>query len=118
MRNRLAPHIDFTELQGVIKSNPKLLPSNVDGIIERNGHFLVMEWKRLNESMNEGQKILLRSLSNTPKMIVLLIEGDTDNGMNVSKIYKIQNDKLIAKGHCLDDLKWLIQIWYDHANKR
>ena len=40
MRNGAAPHIDFSDLEGVIPSNPKLMPSNVDFIIERKGRFL------------------------------------------------------------------------------
>jgi hypothetical protein len=58
------------------------VPSNVDGIAERNGNFLVMEWKRPGEKVSEGQKILLKALAKTPKFMVVVIIGDTDNGTN------------------------------------
>ena len=33
MRNGEAKHIDFADLEGVIPTNPKLMPSNVDFIL-------------------------------------------------------------------------------------
>ena len=45
MRNPDAKHIDFGELVGVIPSNPRFLPSNLDMVLERRGSFLVGEWK-------------------------------------------------------------------------
>jgi hypothetical protein len=41
MRNKHAPHIDFTDLM-----IGKLCPSDIDMVLERKGHFLFGEWKR------------------------------------------------------------------------
>ena len=42
MRNMFATHTDYGDFKGLIPDNPAFLPSNVDGIAERNGHFLIM----------------------------------------------------------------------------
>lgn len=118
MRNPQAPHIDFTELQGIVKSNPKLLPSNIDMVLERNGHFLFGEWKRPNEKISEGQKILLKALAKTPKVHVLLIEGDTDKEMVITAIYALQGDIIKKKGESVQDLKDIINRWYLYANQK
>ena len=52
MRNRKAEHVDYGFMAGWIEENPKAMPSNIDGVIERNGCFLWMEWKLGGESMS------------------------------------------------------------------
>jgi hypothetical protein len=124
MRNPDAKHIDFGELIGVISSNPRFLPSNLDMVLERNGFFLVGEWKRPSEKVSFGQEILLKSLAAMPNFLVLVIEGNTDDGMVVSKIsmYGVKTENgwssidLIEVGNKLDDLKNTIRMWYAKAN--
>ena len=67
MRNSQAQHTDFGFLQGVIPSNPKFMPSNVDMMLERKGKFFIGEWKREGEQISMGQKILLRALASKPE---------------------------------------------------
>jgi hypothetical protein len=124
MRNPDAKHTDFADLVGVIPSNPKLLPSNLDMVLERNGIFLVGEWKRPSESISLGQDILLKNLSKMSNFLVLVIEGNTDNGMVVNKISiydkKFENGwssvELKEIGNNIDDLKNIIRMWYAKAN--
>ena len=124
MRNPDAKHIDFADLVGVVPNNPKLLPSNLDMVLERNGYFIVGEWKRPSERISLGQEILLKSLSAMPNFLVLVIEGNTDDGMVVSKVsmYGVKTENgwrsvdLIEMGNKLDDLKNIIRMWYTKAN--
>lgn len=119
MRNPDAKHTDFADLIGVIPSNPKLLPSNLDMVIERFGHFLIGEWKRPNEKISMGQEILLKRLATKEDIVVLLIEGDTDNGMVVNNIEAINKDgTLIHIGTSTEALKNFIRFWYEHAEKK
>lgn len=118
MRNPDAKHIDFAELIGVIPSNPKFLPSNLDMVLERKGSFLVGEWKRPNENISRGQEILLQNLATKPKFTVILIEGDTDDGMVVNKIEVMHPIKgIIEWGYSVDSLKDLIRQWYARAER-
>jgi hypothetical protein len=119
MRNPDAKHTDFTDLIGVIPSNLKLLPSNLDMVIERFGNFLIGEWKRPSEKISLGQEILLKRLATKEDFTVLLIEGDTDDGMVVNKIEAIKKDgTLIHIGTNKEELKNFIRFWYEHAEKR
>jgi hypothetical protein len=119
MRNPDAKHTDFTDLIGVIPSNLKLLPSNLDMVIERFGNFLVGEWKRPSEKISLGQEILLKRLATKEDFTVLLIEGDTDDGMVVNKIEAINKDgTLIYIGTNKEELKNFIRFWYEHAEKK
>ena len=110
MRNRLAPHIDFADLSCALG---KRLPCNLDMVLERKGYFIIGEWKRSNEKMGMGQQILLRHLAQVDKFTVLIIRGDTDNGMVVDKIWQLLPDgdfKVIGNSKvCLETylLNWL-----------
>ncbi|MFZ4654122.1 MAG: hypothetical protein ACOYLM_07075 [Methylococcaceae bacterium] len=119
MRNPDAKHTDFTDLIGVIPSNLKLLPSNLDMVIERFGNFLVGEWKRPSEKISLGQEILLKRLATKEDFTVLLIEGDTDDGMVVHKIEAFAKDGgLVHIGDDVNALKGFIRFWYEHAEKK
>lgn len=118
MRNPDAKHLDFTELAGLFPDNPRFLPSNIDLIAERNGCFFISEWKRPEEDMSGGQRLLLRRLASLPKTIVLLVEGDTDNGMNVSEVLWIPpKGPMVVLGTDADAFKQAYKDWYAGADK-
>lgn len=115
MRNRSAPHIDFEELTGLLG---KVVPSNVDMIYERKGKFLVGEWKRVGEEISKGQEILLKAFASKPDFEVLVINGDTDDGMKVGKFWKVDKMERVYKvGEGLDQLKDYIVDWYIRADE-
>lgn len=110
-------HIDYGDFAGLIKTNPNFVPSNIDGIAERNGRFLVFEWKRPNESISMGQKMLLQALAASPEFTVIIINGDTDDKTTVNSFWLINEDgKPIKRGTGLESLKTFYQKWYKWAN--
>ena len=118
MRNAHAPHIDFNELRGLIKSNPRALPSDIDMMLERKCKFLVGEWKRNGESISKGQLILLQNLAKLPQFVVLIIHGNTDSDTVVNKFEWITKRGMFKLGgSSLEDLKDFIVRWYAHADK-
>jgi hypothetical protein len=118
MRNAHAPHIDFNEFQGLIKSNPRALPSDIDMMLERKCKFLVGEWKRNGESISKGQLILLQNLAKLPQFVVLIIHGNTDSDTVVNKFEWITKRGMFKLGgSSLEDLKDFIVRWYAHADK-
>ena len=117
MRNQFATHTDYEDLLGLIPNNPKFLPSNVDGIAERNGKFMIMEWKRPNEKISKGQEFLLKALAKTPNFVVIIIIGDTDNGMNIERFYYLQPiGKNVLIGTSMQEFKDYYTFWYEWAN--
>jgi hypothetical protein len=120
MRDRQAPHIDTTAIDGLIERNPRWGFSNLDLIGERRGKFLVQEWKRPEEPISEGQRILLLSLANQPRFTVLLVRGDQRDGVTeVSKVSQILGglDKARVVGTTLEDLRSFIRSWYEEADR-
>jgi hypothetical protein len=110
MRDKYAPHVDFGELSGLLG---RILPSNLDMVLERKGHFLFGEWKRDGEKISKGQEILLKALSGLPKTTVLVINGDSDDGMRVERFWKVlSNGQCIECGKGLIAFKDYITEWY------
>jgi hypothetical protein len=116
MRNPDAKHLNFAELQGLIPDNPKWLPSNIDMLAERKGKFLLCEWKRPNEEFGGGQKLLLKALSKQPNFTVLIVQGNTDEEMVVTKFWELAFDKLRHRGDSVAELKLFIRRWYEDAD--
>ena len=115
MRNKAAPHIDFEELTGLLG---KIVPSNIDMMYERKGKFLVGEWKRVGEKISTGQEILLKALAAKQDFEVIIINGNTDDGMEVGKFYKINKmERVVEVGEGLDQLKDYIVDWYIRADE-
>jgi len=75
MRNQKAAHIDFFQFKGMIETNPKATPCDIDMIFERKCKFFVGEWKREGESISQGQGLLLRNLARQPQFTVVIISN-------------------------------------------
>ena len=117
MRNPDAKHIDFGFLKGIIDSNPAFLPSNIDMVLERKGRFMFGEWKREDEEIKKGQKVLLSKLAT--HHTVILITGHVDDDAHVSAIHRVNaNHTLSAIGNSKSDLIEFIQNWYDAIEKK
>jgi hypothetical protein len=114
MRNSHATHVDFGFLRGIIGNNPNFMPSNIDMVLERKGNFLFGEWKREDEEIKTGQKILLRELAWVHR--VLLITGYVDTQPHISLIQQVlPNGNLKVVGKSVADLIKYIQDWYKDA---
>ena len=118
MRNSEAKHIDFRDFKGLIDSNPRAVPCNLDMIFERKGYFFVGEWKRANERLSTGQEILLKALAREHKFVVILIVGSqSDDFTDVADVFRIMpSGKYETIGKSLEDLKEYVSMWYDYAN--
>jgi hypothetical protein len=118
MRNAHATHIDYGEFVGLIPDNPNFCPSNIDGIAERNGHVLLMEWKRKGEKVSDGQKRLLRGMADMPKVQVVIIRGDTDHGLNINTFWTVPpKGSCVRAGNGVNDFFNFYRRWYDYANR-
>ena len=117
MRNMFATHTDYAEFKGLIPLNPHLVPSNVDGILERNGHFLILEWKRPGEKVSEGQRIMLQALAAKPSFMVVIIYGNTDNQTVVDSYWVLTPEgKPVKSGVGFESFKQFYRQWYELAD--
>jgi hypothetical protein len=114
MRNVNAAHKDYGDFKGIIESNPNFVPCDLDGIAERKGYFLVMEWKRPGEEVSLGQQRMLQALAQTPKFSVIIMVGDTDNGVNLDHYWLLDSKgKPFKKGKDFEEFKQFYKLWYD-----
>ena len=102
MRNPYASHTDYGDFYGLIHDNAGFLPSNVDGICERKGKFLVMEWKRENENLSKGQEYLLKAFAKLPNFIVLMLQSRL---VPLLRIYRLIEPLLLFQLLCLQPIK-------------
>tara|TARA_B110000211_G_scaffold90368_1_gene105563 strand:+ start:42 stop:416 length:375 start_codon:yes stop_codon:yes gene_type:complete len=117
MRDVFAPHIDFEFLAGIIPNNPKAQPCNIDGLFQRKDKFLVMEWKRPNENMNLGQRILLEALSKQKNFTVILIEGYSQDGeREIGNVSVLKNKQFKVHGEGEKFLVKFMQRFYNYAD--
>lgn len=111
MRNAHASHVDFGFLRGFIPSNPHFMPSNIDMVLERRGVFLFGEWKREDEDIKQGQKMLLTALA--WHHTVIIITGYVDDKPHIGLIQKVTptgNLTLVGEGE--EDLINFLTGWY------
>ena len=117
MRNQNAAHIDFFQFKGMIETNPKATPCDIDMIFERKCNFLVGEWKREGESISQGQGLLLRNLARQPQFTILIIRGHTDGEMVVEKFEQLCSDGIFKVcGKSPEDLRRFVTDWYNWAD--
>ena len=111
MRNAHATHVDFGFLRGIIRDNPNFMPSNIDMVLERRGVFLFGEWKREDEEISQGQKILLTNLA--WHHTVIIITGYVDDKPHIGLIQKMTpTGKLTVVGQGEEDLISFLRGWY------
>lgn len=118
LKNPDARHIDFEPFKGLIPSNPKLLPCDIDMVIERRGKFLAAEWKREGEVYSIGQRLMLEALSRVNEFTVLLVNGcSTENEFYVIDFYELKNGNELISGCSASDLMAYIREWYARVDQ-
>lgn len=85
--------------------------TDVDGLVERNGQFLLIETKRPGIPVPMGQRILFDRITKQPNWHVLIIWGETD----CPQKYMLWGYKPIVETD-QNGVKSLIARWFKYAN--
>jgi hypothetical protein len=119
MRSAVAPHIDYGFLHGVDENSPNFVPSDIDGVIERNGVFLFLEWKQFLEDMQEGQEKMLMALAKKPDVFVVKIIGHTTHETPIIEEFSlIKNNKWVSQGTTLAQFYEFYKRWLTYATNK
>ena len=97
----------------------KIRPTDIDGVVERNGEFLFFEWKRNYIPLPTGQRILFERLSAKPGITVFVVWHDTDAPGSITKAGLFKNGRY--KGEKETDLTGLRKAcsqWFEDAETR
>lgn len=91
---------------------PKMGMSDVDGIVEINGRFLLVEWKSFQGDIPAGQRIMFQRLTEIDKAITVLVVVGDPQLMTVQGYRKIWGGEVFpAVLTDLDGLKVKIKAW-------
>lgn len=99
----------------------KITPMDFDGVVERNGNFLVFETKAVGVPVPKGQMITYKTAHKLGCFTVVFIEGkQTPEFAKVWCQPGFKNGNFMNDHAPVDDLqrfKGFVSEWYDHANK-
>ncbi len=79
-----ATPIDFRTLEGCYRGEPNILPTDLDGLIERRGFLSIKECKRVGTPIPLGQEIALQQMSRRQGITITVdwIEGNWSPGVD------------------------------------
>ena len=121
----MSTDIKNKDLRGVLwnwRPVADLLPgkcgaSDIDGVVERNGHFIFLEGKRPGERLSVGQLIMLKQLSGlSDRVTVLVVTGNRDSG----EVHSYQQVKPsgLQEPKSGTEFNRAIKRWWSRVNKR
>ncbi len=96
---------DWKILDGCF-GNTRIRPTDIDGLVERKGKFLLIEAKSINKGIDSGQAILFDNLIKTKVFTVIIVWGNPNDPKKLLKWGKtvINTD--------LDGFRKVVEKWY------
>ena len=100
-------------------SGTKIMPMDFDAVVERNGHFLIMETKEKGKKIDTGQSITLTRLWKKDGFTILHIEGKTAPSISGVAVYsewdetkeaRVGDKEIIEKNAV--DLAFIVRCWF------
>jgi len=84
---------------------------DIDGIVERNGLALLLEWKPAPIALNQGQRIMYERLSKNGKITVLCLAGDAQTMTVTHRSYFWDGKKSDWNESTIDGAKEFCSRW-------
>jgi hypothetical protein len=116
--NNIKSYVDNLWDWGILNGcfgNTNIKPTDIDGIVERNGEFLLLEAKSPHKEIPRGQQIMFNNLMKTGIFTIMVIWG------NVNKPEEIQITNKLGIGEkepCdLAKFRESVVRWFSYANK-
>lgn len=106
---------DWAILDGCF-GKTKIKPTDIDGFVERKGKFLVLETKKPNTPIKEGQWWTFNALINTGYFTVIIIWGNTNVPTEMQVLYPYPIKATDKKQATLNDLRTVVKWWFKYAN--
>lgn len=104
---------DWSILRGCFGST-RISPTDIDGFVERNGRFLVIEAKKPDADLTQGQRIAFEALQQTGLFWIVIVWGEKDKPERMELwtcIGKMPFDRADLKM-----LRTIANLWYAWAN--
>lgn len=102
---------DWGILKGCFGTS-KIEPTDIDGLVERNGRFLVLEAKKPGVRIKQGQIITFNALRNTGLFTIVIVWGENSNPQEMLVMYPPPLQPKQGKA-TLEDLRRVVRWWYE-----
>lgn len=97
----------------------KIKPSDIDGMVERNGHFLYLETKKPGVELTMGQEIAAKNRVKDGVSTYVVIWGYPGSPERLKIYYPAQFTRSPEVVDCnLDDLREWCKVWYQRVSTR
>jgi hypothetical protein len=94
----------------------KIRVTDIDGFVERNGNFLVLEAKQPGLEIPKGQRILFENMQKTGLFTVVVVWGKK-NAVEALQVYYPGYDKPNPKKPATNEnLQRIVKWWSNHAS--
>ena len=105
---------DWAILDGCF-GETRIRPTDIDGLVERNGRFLLIEAKSPGVEIKTGQMITFKKLIDTGCFTVLLVWGERNQPQRITLMTPhITKEYETAS---LDTLRGITRSWFTWANQ-
>jgi hypothetical protein len=94
----------------------KIKVSDLDGIVERRGHFLVLETKKKGVSIPSGQRIMFERMAKTGLITVIVIWGDKNATEEIQIYYPGCEAPTPKKAATNEDVQHVAEWWNNYVN--
>lgn len=100
-------------IQAIKNENPlsKITPMDFDGVVERNGHFLVIETKDIGVKISTGQLITLKALQSPKSFYVMKVWGK-ENPTKIEVEWAYNNRLVVEKSEGVGEAMRYVSAWY------
>lgn len=101
----------------------KIEPMDIDGIVERHGHFLLFETKSPDKEIPKGQRITLTRLIDLGrgKIHLIVVYGKTDIEISAMEEWYYSRGRCRIKAKMACDAAYVLQrvtAWFQHVNRK
>jgi hypothetical protein len=103
---------DWSWLEGCF-GNTKIMPMDIDAIVERKGNFLIFETKHMGVPVPQGQMITLKKLVGLRKITVMIIHGK-----KLPERFTVLYPNGVKQDYIgLEKAKEVVTNWFNYADK-
>lgn len=93
----------------------KIEPTDIDGFVERNGKFLVIEAKSPGVELKTGQLITFKRLIDTGCFTIIVVQGETNSPERITLMTRKTTQDY--EGADLETLRHIVASWFRWANQ-
>jgi len=93
----------------------QVAPTDIDGLVERKGRFLLLEAKKPGVGLKTGQRITFEALLKTGVFTIVIVWGKTD-APEMIEIWT-QRTRIGPRESDLNRLRCVVSDWYEWADR-